>query len=174
MNYWIRPSYALNNVTKIEKEYELIKRVCEIRNITTEQIYSTNRRREFVEARYIVFYVLKEFCGYSLMGIGDKFGKTHATVIHGVNFIKDIISVDNDFRSEVGGLIDFVRYNFQLPVSILKDEKIKSKYVGVSWSKVAKKWQSTINKNGKTIYLGLFKNEYEASECYQKEINKNN
>ena len=174
MNYWIRPSYALNNVTKIEKEHELIKRVCEIRNITIEQIYSTDRRREFVEARYIVFYVLKEFCGYSLISIGDKFGKTHATVLHGVNFIKDITSIDNDFRTEVSGLIDFVRYNFQLPVSLLKKEKIRSKYTGVSWCKLSNKWKATISKNNKTIYLGLFKNEYEASERYQREINKNN
>lgn len=174
MNYWIRPSFALNNITKSDKEYELVKRVCELKNITIEQIYSNNRRREFVEARQIVFYVLREFCNYSFTAIGEKFGRTHATVLHGVNLVKDIISIDNDFRAEVSGLIDFVRYNFQLPASLLKQEKIRSKYVGVSWNKTANKWQSTITKNGKTVYLGLFKNEYEASECYQREINKNN
>lgn len=38
----------------------------------------------------------------------------------------------------------------------------KSGYKGVSWNKNRNKWVSTITKNGKTIYLGLFKDINDA------------
>lgn len=41
-----------------------------------------------------------------------------------------------------------------------------STYVGVSWSKNAKKWISQITIEGKTKYLGLFDNEKEANKKY--------
>ena len=41
-----------------------------------------------------------------------------------------------------------------------------STYVGVSWSKNAKKWISQITIEGKTKYLGLFDNEEEANKKY--------
>lgn len=41
-----------------------------------------------------------------------------------------------------------------------------SKYIGVSWSKVMKKWLSCIVLNGKIKVLGYFEDELEASEKY--------
>lgn len=41
-----------------------------------------------------------------------------------------------------------------------------STYVGVSWSKNAKKWISQITIKGKTKYLGLFDNEEDANKKY--------
>jgi hypothetical protein len=56
-----------------------------------------------------------------------------------------------------------------------KDRKNKtSKYVGVCWCKLNKKWKATININKKSKYLGLFKDEFEAHLTYinkVKEIN---
>ena len=52
-----------------------------------------------------------------------------------------------------------------------KDKKgYTSKYVGVVWSKKAKKWQSQININSKLKYLGTYKNEYKAHLAYQNAL----
>ena len=52
-----------------------------------------------------------------------------------------------------------------------KDKKNKtSKYTGVSWSKSANKWITHIKINGKSKHLGLFINEIEASNAYQKAL----
>ena len=40
--------------------------------------------------------------------------------------------------------------------------KTSSQYIGVSWNKNSKKWQSDITINSKSIYLGLFHTELEA------------
>lgn len=47
-----------------------------------------------------------------------------------------------------------------------------SKFVGVSWNKRAKKWMSSIRIKGKLKYLGYFDDEVEASNAYQKELEK--
>lgn len=43
----------------------------------------------------------------------------------------------------------------------------KSGHVGVFFNKKHKKWQSTIKKNGKNIYLGLFYDFGDAVEAYK-------
>ena len=58
--------------------------------------------------------------------------------------------------------------------SNLKHIKSSSKYVGVSWSKKAKKWQSNISVKKKMFFLGYFNNEIEASKAYQKTLKKYN
>jgi len=52
-----------------------------------------------------------------------------------------------------------------------KDKKnYTSKYVGVNWCSFYKKWRSRIYHNGKTIFLGYFKDEYQAHLAYQKKL----
>jgi hypothetical protein len=42
-----------------------------------------------------------------------------------------------------------------------------SKYIGVTWNETSRKWQASININGRRQHLGVFDDEHEASECYQ-------
>lgn len=48
--------------------------------------------------------------------------------------------------------------------------KYSSKYKGVSWCNIHKRFISTIYVNGKTIRLGYFKSEEEASEYYNNAL----
>lgn len=50
--------------------------------------------------------------------------------------------------------------------------KGSSKYRGVSWHSVGKKWKAQIRLNGKTRHIGLFHTEEEAFEAYEKEAKK--
>lgn len=52
--------------------------------------------------------------------------------------------------------------------SNLKHIPSSSKYVGVCWDKQMKKWRSKIVFNGRSKFLGLFINEIDASNAYQK------
>jgi len=51
-----------------------------------------------------------------------------------------------------------------------KDTKGTSKYTGVSWCKVKKKWVTRFKFNGKYLHLGYFNNELDASLSYQAKL----
>ena len=56
-----------------------------------------------------------------------------------------------------------------------KDRKNgSSNFIGVFWNSQAKKWSASIIINKKRIFLGSFKNEIDASNEYQKALNKLN
>lgn len=54
--------------------------------------------------------------------------------------------------------------------SNMKHLKTSSKYVGVSFHKVAKKWTAHIRVGSRKKYLGIFSNEIDAHLAYQKEL----
>jgi chromosomal replication initiation ATPase DnaA len=57
---------------------------------------SRSRKTEFVTARQVYwFYLRSKGCGLS--EIGRMFGWTHSTVYHGIQKIKDLISVNDPY-----------------------------------------------------------------------------
>jgi hypothetical protein len=51
-------------------------------------------------------------------------------------------------------------------------DNFSSKYVGVYWFKRESKWKAHIKINGKSVYLGMFKTEIEASLAYQTALSE--
>lgn len=49
-------------------------------------------------------------------------------------------------------------------------DKFSSQFIGVSWSKKSKKWHARIDVSGRKKHLGLFSNELDASDAYQKAL----
>jgi hypothetical protein len=79
---------------------------------------------------------------------------THNVVIDHINEIKTDNRVEN---------LRLIGHRENVARSI---KNSTSTYVGVSWSKNAKKWISQITIDGKTKYLGLFDNEEDANKKY--------
>jgi hypothetical protein len=50
----------------------------------------------------------------------------------------------------------------------VKHKSLTSRWKGVCWITRNKKWQATIRKNGKYIYIGLFASEIDAALAYNK------
>lgn len=55
-----------------------------------------------------------------------------------------------------------------------KHLKSTSKYTGVHWNDLVKKWIASINIKSKTIYLGSFEKEIDASNFYENAVNSIN
>ena len=81
---------------------DILGAVSEHCNIPEKSILSANRAKEIMMARHIAIYLSKELTDHSLNEIGSYMGKrTHATVLHSVNTIKDQMSYDPVLRQSI-------------------------------------------------------------------------
>lgn len=78
------------------------KQVAEYFNIKLADLKSTDRSRNFARPRQIAMYLAKNLTTKSLPDIGYEFGgKNHATVIHSVKKVADLMFKDNAFAADV-------------------------------------------------------------------------
>jgi len=71
---------------------ELEDKVCPILGISKEAIHSQLRMRDVVNARFIIFWILYNH-GYTYSLIGCYYNRNHATVIHGVKLIDELLQI---------------------------------------------------------------------------------
>jgi len=83
----------------------VIEFVCERYLISFEDLQSKSRRRDRMEARQVCHWMIKNKVCYnslSLSAIGSIIGgKDHATVMHSVKAINNLIEIDRTFRERL-------------------------------------------------------------------------
>ncbi|MDR0364464.1 MAG: chromosomal replication initiator protein DnaA [Bacteroidales bacterium] len=90
--------FVINTSKEISIEY-IQKVVCEYFNLSLETLNSKTRKREIVQARQLVMYFAKEHTKSSLALIGMHCGnKDHATVLHAVRTVNNLVETDKQFR----------------------------------------------------------------------------
>lgn len=83
-----------------EKHIEGISRIVfNYFNIPLEMIKEKNRNREFIVARqFTAYFIRKELAKITLKEIGSVFNLNHATVIHSLRNINDLVDVDSEYQ----------------------------------------------------------------------------
>ncbi|MBR1871885.1 MAG: chromosomal replication initiator protein DnaA [Bacteroidales bacterium] len=76
--------------------------VCEYFNITRGDLVSKSRKRNIVQARQIAMYLSRNILNASLATIGAEMGgKDHATVVHAISTVSDLMSTDRLFKQYI-------------------------------------------------------------------------
>ena len=90
-----------------------------------DRIFARNRKRESVEARYLIFYFVKRYTKLSYQNIGEIARcfdidrvYDHATIMHACKWVSDRKDVDKMFRFQIG------RYNQQIQNSLHKSSEL--------------------------------------------------
>jgi chromosomal replication initiation ATPase DnaA len=68
--------------------------------LNREEIYTKKRLRPNVEARAAIYYYLREKTPLSFHKIANKYGKNHATVIHGAKLWGNLISTSKKYMQQ--------------------------------------------------------------------------
>jgi len=77
-----------------EKENLIIQTVSDIVGVSVKDVCSKNRTMEVADARFIIFYLLRE-AHYSFNRIARMFDRNHTSVIHGVKKVKQVERLNN-------------------------------------------------------------------------------
>lgn len=81
---------------------DVVKIVCDYYNITSEQIKSPTRKRETVQKRQVAMSFCIEYKIACLRIVGEEIGgKDHATALHAVKVVKDLIETQREFRNQI-------------------------------------------------------------------------
>lgn len=96
---------VMANAVKINRKqinFEMIaQQVSAYYNITPDQLFTKTRKREVSDARQIVMYLAKKHANMSLIAIGTRLARTHATVLYGCNTIEQRLGLEKKLREEV-------------------------------------------------------------------------
>lgn len=89
---------------------QIQKTVAEAFRIKCQDMKSKRRTKEIAIPRQIAMYISKKLLNLSLSDVGKNFGgKDHATVIYSCKQVEERMSIDDDFKRLVEGLIKRIR-----------------------------------------------------------------
>ena len=74
----------------------LVNIVCICCGISKENFFSKSRARPFVIARHLFFYIARYKLGHKLKIIAKYVKRDHATVMHGIDTINNLLAVNDD------------------------------------------------------------------------------
>jgi chromosomal replication initiator protein len=80
---------------------QIIKAVSEYFNISIEDLISHSRKKEIVEPRQIIMYLLRDISEFSYPYIGNKMGKDHTTVIHSCEKIEAELNKNESLNQKI-------------------------------------------------------------------------
>lgn len=84
--------------------------VCDHFNLKLSQLDSRARTQKIAYARQVAMYLSNQFTGKSHVQIGVNIGnRNHATVIHAIRQIKDMMEVDDQIRQDVTELQEILQ-----------------------------------------------------------------
>lgn len=105
----IMPRFVETNDKPITIE-DVKERVCEHFNLKVSQIDSRTRTQKIAHARQMAMFLACELTGKSNVQVGLNIGnRNHATVIHAIKHIKDMMEVDEETRQTVEELRSALR-----------------------------------------------------------------
>jgi len=106
----IMPRFKAKQSTKREITLEYIReKVCEFFNISVETLCSRTRKQPISYIRQLIIYLSNKYTNESIVQIGLKLGgRNHATVIHAINNIRSLESVDPKTRNDIEELENLI------------------------------------------------------------------
>lgn len=96
LTYYVIPGLK----TKKIRFQRIISSVADYYEISTRNMMSKSRHREYVLARNLCFYILQKYFKMTLKEIGRTFNRDHTTVIHGIRMFHQDRQVNEQYEQD--------------------------------------------------------------------------
>ena len=91
-----------------------------VSGLSDNEIRSQNRARGLVLCRHAYYYIARQNMGLKLAEIGSFFGNDHTTVIHGINKVKDMISIGDEITCQfIEQVNSCIKQKYLIPTIIM-------------------------------------------------------
>lgn len=107
---------------KFLKENSITLFGCRWTELTSEEYVKHKRKRDKVNIRFMIFYLLKQNTEMKLKEIGKLFNKDHTTVINGCKKHEAYYETEEEYHDDYNKLVDVVSMKFIVRPA---EEKIK-------------------------------------------------
>lgn len=85
-----------------------------------DAILGTSRARGLVLCRHVYYHIAREKMGLKLAQIGSFFNRDHTTIIHGINKVKDMVSIGDDITIQfIDQVNNLIREKYLIPTRIM-------------------------------------------------------
>ena len=95
-----------NNDEKYINPGNIINSVAKLYNVSNQDIIGTTRKKEIVNARHLIMYILKQIFNMPYKEIGMLLGnRDHTTVMNGVEKTKELIEKDKNLLNVIDNIV---------------------------------------------------------------------
>lgn len=84
----------------------IIMSVSKAQGITVENLMSKDRRREYAEARFVAYKILRDSLGMTTVKTAQIFDRDHSSVVYGLKMASNLLSTNKDFRDKFQPIIN--------------------------------------------------------------------
>ena len=99
---------VIGHTVKVSKHtinFEMIAdTVCSFYHLDIDRLFTKNRERAVSDARQVVMYLAKNLANMSIVAIGHKIDRTHATVNHACKNITARMGVDKQLQQDIAAI----------------------------------------------------------------------
>jgi chromosomal replication initiation ATPase DnaA len=103
--------WVMVGIVNVITEEKIFNIVCRHFNVNIEDVVSRSRKRNLVNARFLITYYIRECCGKQYKYIGKLFKRDHSTAIYACEQVRNLVDGDDEFRNhflEIGKKINAV------------------------------------------------------------------
>jgi chromosomal replication initiation ATPase DnaA len=87
---------------------DMMKVICNLTLIDWDQMKGKCRKRELNDVRQIAMWIIRKGTSMSFYDVGKVFNRHHATVLHAVKSVENMIQTDNKYRADVEQILNHI------------------------------------------------------------------
>ena len=89
---------------------QMMKVICTLTKVEWSEMKGKCRKRELNDVRQTAMWIIRKGTSMSFYDVGKVFNRHHATVLHAVKNVEDLIQTDNKYRSDVEQILNHLDY----------------------------------------------------------------